>query len=257
MVKLRIEPGIHGVAGLARGRETCGNVVQNLRLEVLLVAGVAGCRESSELADRRVLVAVVALQQCMGADKWEAILVIADLGERGLPSLYGVTAFAVGSELAPMDVCVAVGAVRAYVLEYEADVAFGARNPGVHAAQRIACLIVIELRVGADWFPACVGVTLLAGNGNGTVRVCDFGLRAADTWPRAIRRLLQRRARKKREEASGDCYEPACSHHLFLRLVPRPGKVVGRSNVSWVKLRLTGILLVVRWKSGPEFQQHM
>jgi len=134
----------------------------------------------------------------VGADEREAILVVANLRERSLPSFDGVTAFAVGAELAAMDVGVAVCAAGADIFECEAHVAFGARQLGVHAAQRVTGLIMIELGIRTNRFPTGVGVTLLAGNRDGTVRIGDFGLWAADTRPRILSRLLQRRARKKR-----------------------------------------------------------
>lgn len=107
-----------------------------------------------------------------------------------------MAALAIGPELAAMNVGVAIGASGADVLEIQIGVALGASHLGMHAPQRVAGLVVIELRVGADGFPARVGVALLAGNRNGAVRIGDFGLRAADTGPRVLRRLLRRRIRK-------------------------------------------------------------
>lgn len=95
---------------------------------------------------------------------------------------------------------------------------------------------MVEFRIGADWFPTGVGVTLLAGNRDRTVRIGDFGLWATDTGPRAIRRLLQCRARKKREQASGDRYETTYSHHRFLFLL-RVQARRGRTVASAVRLR--------------------
>ena len=46
--------------------------------------------------------------------------------------------------------------------EYEPDMTLGARNGGVHAAQRIFRLVVIEFRNGADRFPRICGVAVLA-----------------------------------------------------------------------------------------------
>ena len=46
----------------------------------------------------------------------------------------------------------------------------GAGDGRVHAAQRIARLIMVELRNSANRFPAIRGVTILAGNGQAAVR---------------------------------------------------------------------------------------
>ena len=42
VVKLGVEPAIHGVTVLAGGRQAKADVVKNRREEVLLVAGIAG-----------------------------------------------------------------------------------------------------------------------------------------------------------------------------------------------------------------------
>jgi hypothetical protein len=83
----------------------------------------------------------------MSTDKWKAILVVRDFLERDLPSLYCVAVLAVGSELAAMNIGVAVRAVDAYVLEDQAGVALGAGHFLMHAAQRVSRLIVIELGI--------------------------------------------------------------------------------------------------------------
>lgn len=74
----------------------------------------------------------------------------------------------------------AVRAARAHVFEYQAHMAFGARNFGVHAAERITCLVMIELGVGANRLPACVGVAFLTWNRDWTMRIGDLRLRAAN-----------------------------------------------------------------------------
>lgn len=134
MVKLRIEPCVHAVTGFARGRESRRNMIQNLGLEILLVAGIARCRKSGELAHRRVLVAIVALQHRVRTNQREAVLVIANLRKRSLPSPHRVAALAVGAELTAMDIGMAISASRAHILEHQAHMAFGARHLGVHAA---------------------------------------------------------------------------------------------------------------------------
>jgi len=157
----------------------------------------------------------------MRAHQRETILMIANLLERCLPTPHRVTALAVGSELPAMNVGVAIGAARAYVLERQAKVALGARHFCVHAAQRIAGLVMIELRIRANRFPTRVAVALHAGNRDWPVRVGNLGLRTSNAGPRIVGRLLQRRACKQREQSSGNHNEPAFSLHRSLRLFPR------------------------------------
>ena len=178
VVKPCVEPGVHGVAGFTRSGEAGRCVVEDRSLEVLLMAGVAGGGEADELAGRGVLVAVLALQQRMRADERETVLVILNLGGGNLPAIDGVAFFAVCAELAVMNVGVAIGALRAHLAEDEACVAPGAVNLLVHAAQRITGVIVIELRMGADWFPTGVCMAILTGKGDGAVRIGYLGL-----WP--------------------------------------------------------------------------
>jgi len=134
--------------------------------------------------------AVFALQHCVCTHQWEPILMIAYVSERYLPTLDRVAALAVSTELAAMDISVAICAVSAYVCEYQAGVAPGASNFLMHATQGIASLIVIELRVGTDRFPIGIGVAILARSGDRPVRIRDLRLRATHLRIRIAHRLL-------------------------------------------------------------------
>ena len=147
VVELRADKVVHSVAGFARGGEIEGHVVDDRRQEVLLVARVASSRQPHKLARRSVLVALIALHQGMGAHQGEAILVVLDILDRHLPALDRVAALAVGSELAPMNVRVTIRALGAYLLEHHVRVALRACNLGMHSAQRVARLVVIELGI--------------------------------------------------------------------------------------------------------------
>ena len=94
--------------------------------------------------------AVVALQHRVRTDQRETILVVANLLQRNLPALYRVAALADRSKLPAMNVRVAIRAIAAHLFEDQAQVAFCTGNLSVHAAQRVARVIMIELRVGAD-----------------------------------------------------------------------------------------------------------
>jgi hypothetical protein len=89
-------------------------------------------------------VAIDALQQSMRPDQRKTILVIRYFLQRNLPTLDGVAAFAVGAELAAMNICVAVSTMGAYVLEDQAGVALGTGHLLVHTAQWVTGVIVIE-----------------------------------------------------------------------------------------------------------------
>jgi len=101
-----------------------------------------------------------------------------------------MAAFAVCTELAAMDVSVAVGTVCTHVLEHQAGVASGASNFLVHAAERVAGLVVIELGVRANWFPCGVRVAILTGRGDRSVRIGDLCLGSTYLRIRIAHRLL-------------------------------------------------------------------
>jgi len=98
--------------------------------------------------------ALFALHQGVRTDQREAVVVVPDRFQRCLPTLHGVALRAVGAELAAMDVGVAVGALRAHILENHARMALTAAHALVHAPERIAGEIVIEIGLGADGLPA-------------------------------------------------------------------------------------------------------
>ncbi len=77
--------------------------------------------------------ALIAFHERMGADKREPVLVVLDSLDRHLPSFDRVAALAVGTELAAVNVRVALGALGAGLFEHQACVALNARNLRVHA----------------------------------------------------------------------------------------------------------------------------
>ena|SRR5579863_5346888 len=125
--------------------------------------------------------------------------------------------FAVCAELPAMNVRMAIGTVAADLFEDQADMALGARNLGVHPAQRIARLIVVELGIRADRIPTRIGVALLAGNRERPMRISDFRLWASHARPRALR--LLRRAYQQWDESSDQSEKAACALHRTLRVL--------------------------------------
>jgi len=92
MVKLGVEPAVHGVTALARVRETKLHVIYDRREEILLVARVTGCGQPCELAGSGVRVAIRALHQRMRSHQREAVLVVLNGLQRGLPASHGMAA---------------------------------------------------------------------------------------------------------------------------------------------------------------------
>jgi hypothetical protein len=127
-----------------------------------------------------------------------------------------MAAFTVGPELAAMNVSVAIGAALADVLEDEAGMALDAAHLLMHAAQRIACAVVIELRNCADGLPTGVSVAVLAGDGHGTMRIGHLCLRTANNRPRIVLWLLRRQADQQGEQRNPDTREPTSPVHLLL-----------------------------------------
>ncbi len=176
MIELGSEPAVHRVARFARDRKA--GVIDDRCLEVLLMAVVAGCRESHELPNSSALVARGAFQRRVRADERKAVLMIFDIIDRHLPALDRVAVLAVGAELAHVNVSVTVSAVRTDIGKYQRCVAFRAAYLLMHSTQRILGLVVIEFGQRPDRLPACIGVTVLAVGDRGTVRVRHLRARA-------------------------------------------------------------------------------
>lgn len=99
--------------------------------------------------------------------------------QRYIPALDGVAALTVGAELAAVNIRMAVGALRAYILKDEAGVALGAGYLLMHAAQWISRFVVIEFRVRPDGLPTGVSMAILAGNRDWSMGIGDFRQRGA------------------------------------------------------------------------------
>jgi hypothetical protein len=109
-------------------------------------------------------VAFLALHYGVGAEQRKAIEVVLDGLDRDVPAEHGMALGAVGAKLAAVNVSVAIGAIFADVREDRSEVAAGAGDFFVHAAQRVARGIVIKFGDGADGCPTGVGVAVFARN---------------------------------------------------------------------------------------------
>lgn len=99
----------------------------------------------------------------MRSDQGEPVLMLVDLLHRDLPALHRMTLFAIGTELAFMDVSMAIRAPLADVGENRFGVALCASHAFVHAAKREPGLAVVEFRTVANRLPTAQRVTVLAG----------------------------------------------------------------------------------------------
>ena len=181
VIKLCVQPIVRRVALFARsGESRCRQVVGRRGhrcrgLVIRLMAGVALRRHRLELAVRRVLMAGIAIDGCMRAGEREAIVVLLNFFDRYSPAANGMTLLAIRTELAFVNVGVAILAALADVAENRFDMALGASHIAVHAAQRITGLIVIEFRDSANRLPAFGGVTVLARDVQVAVRATGAG----------------------------------------------------------------------------------
>ena|SRR5689334_18012602 len=98
-----------------------------------------------------------------------------------IPADHAVALLAIRAELASMNIGMTVGTVRAYVAEYRLSMALDAAHLRVHAAQRIACRIVVEFWDRADRLPTRLGMAILARDGQGAVRAAGLGSRHTAT----------------------------------------------------------------------------
>jgi len=109
MIEFGVQPVIHAVATVAGRREHTGHVVRSRGL--LKVRGVARVTlrgHGGELTVGRAFVAGVAVNRGVGTDQRKAVGVLLDILNRDLPSADGMALFAVRSELALMNVGMAI-----------------------------------------------------------------------------------------------------------------------------------------------------
>jgi hypothetical protein len=81
-----------------------------------------------------------------------------------------------------VNVCMTISTACAGVLEDQAGVALHATDFCVHAAKRIAGLVMIELGVRSNRFPVRVRMAVLARNRNRAVGIGDLSPWGAILW---------------------------------------------------------------------------
>lgn len=165
MVEFRSQPGVDRVALFALGGKTSGHVIRRGRLlKSILMARITLDRQTLELSDGLALVAVCAIQARMATDQREAVVVLLHSLRDEVPSLHCVAVLTICTHLPPVDVCMAVGAMRSHIREDHFGVALRATHAFVKTAQRILGFVVIKLGDRPDRLPSHRGMTVLAGN---------------------------------------------------------------------------------------------
>jgi hypothetical protein len=186
VVKLRVLPLVERMALLTLHWEIGGKVVWTLgSLKITLVTCDALRAQADIESGRRPGMARLALHRGVGPEQRKPIAVIAKLLHRFTPSANRVALLAALAELLTVDVCMAVGAFNAHVLEGHAVMAVGTSNRLMAAAQGIGCFrVVVELGNRSDRLPTRCRVTVLARDVQVAVRIADApplaGLRRED-----------------------------------------------------------------------------
>jgi hypothetical protein len=104
------------------------------------------------------------------------VVVLLNLLHGDLPSFDCVTLFAIGAQLAPMNVSVTVSTSLANVGKHRLDVALRTRYRLMHPPEGIPRLAMIEFRYVANWFPSTQRVAILAGNIQWAVWAAGVGI---------------------------------------------------------------------------------
>ncbi len=165
VVKTRAKPTVHVVTCLAGCRESCAQVIGELRLSERLGMTRNAIRgKSLELARGRVLVTVVAGQGGVRSNERKAVFMCPEGTKAFLPASHRMAPLAVRSELPPVDVRVAIRTTCSGLREHQAHVALRTGNTFMQTPQRIACLGVVKLDDVAEWFPGREGMAIFTRN---------------------------------------------------------------------------------------------
>lgn len=136
VIEVGTEPVIRAVAIFASDGKLRGHVIGIAGgLEVRRMARIAGGGHGSKLTGGRAFMAGVAIHRGMRAGEWEAVIVLLNLLRRDLPAPDGMALLAIGSQLPPVNVCMAILAALADIRENRLDVTSGATHRRMHAPQ--------------------------------------------------------------------------------------------------------------------------
>lgn len=175
---------------------------------------VASRRHGLEPAVGSILVAGIAVDRGVCAGQRETVVVILNILVRHLPSPHGVALFAIGAQLAAMNVRVTILAVQSDVGEDHLHVTLRARDRSVHATERVFGLIVIKLWNRANGLPCTRSVAVLTGNRQIAMRT----MRA----PRSLRSRTFRKCEKRKNQNKYEFRFYPSAHELPLAFVLLP-----------------------------------
>ena len=171
MVEFRSHPAVKRMAGVAGLRKLRGDVVWvGGFLKIRQVTRIASCRQSQVLANRRALVAIIALRGGVRAQQRKTILVVLQLLHRDIPTLHRMALRAVRAHLAPVDVFMTILALLSHIREHRFPVALRAFHFFMHPTQGITGFAVVKFRDGTDGSPSPGGVAVFARNRKGPMR---------------------------------------------------------------------------------------
>lgn len=107
--------------------------------------------------------ATLTFSGCMRSYQRKPIHVPVNIPSDLIPAAYGMALLAVAAHLAPMNVCMAIGALFSHMGKNQIDMTAPAGEPRVHPLKGELCLAVIEIRGRPDRGPArhCMAVLAL------------------------------------------------------------------------------------------------
>lgn len=150
-------------------------VAQSLRRQVLIHMATDAIGGQAFELPCRSLVARIAIGHRVRADQRKAVGVIAHRFHRHHPTVHRVALLALRAHLAAVNISVAVSTLVSYVAEHGIAVTLHTRDVPVHASQRIACAVVVELGDATDRLPTGKCVAVLAGDVQVAMRTARGG----------------------------------------------------------------------------------
>lgn len=179
-------------------------------------------REPAVLAGGRALVTRAAFEEGVRSQQRKAVLVLAYGLHGNRPPRDRVALLALRAHLPAVNVGVTIGALFPDIGEHRLGVTLRARHALVHAAQRIARGVVVELWHIADGLPSGERVAVLARNGERTMRTAR-----ARRGPALRLRRHWRSERHRQQEKQSYCNRR--DHGLSLSWGPTALRVPGIS----------------------------
>jgi hypothetical protein len=200
VVEFGVQPGVKRMAGFACGGKLRGNMIRiNCFLKIRQVAGGTGSGKTQVIPDGWILVALIALQDGVRTEQGKSVEVLLNGLHRHLPAEHGVALGAVFPELGAVNVGVAIRTILSNVGKDRLGMASRAGHFFVHASQRVPRGVVIEFGNGANGRPACIRVTILAGND-------QWPVRTSARLPLGVRRAAKYSCQNQQHEPTSSLY---------------------------------------------------